>query len=181
MRTLCVFCGSRSGGRPVYHEAAEHFGRLLTARGIGLVYGGGRVGLMGTLADSALARGGKVTGVIPRALVEREVAHNGLTTLHVVDSMHERKELMARLSDAFVALPGAFGTFEEFLEAVTWTQLGIHRKPCGVLNVANYFDPLLELCNRAVTEGFMTAETRGIVIADDDAERLLDRLDRIRK
>ena len=176
MKTICVFCGSSAGARPVYFTAAENFARLLVSQGLGLVYGGGHVGLMGALADAALAAGGRVAGVIPRSLMKSEQAHEGVTKLHVVDSMHERKALMARLSDAFVALPGAFGTFEEFFEAVTWTQLGIHKKPCGLLNVDGYFDPLLELCDRAVADGFMTPVTRRIVIAEADPVRLLERL-----
>jgi uncharacterized protein (TIGR00730 family) len=180
MNAICVFCGSSANARPIYRVAAEGFARFLVSRGIAIVYGGGHIGLMGALADSALAAGGNVTGVIPRALVQRELAHEGVTKLHIVDTMHERKALMARLSDAFVALPGGFGTFEEFFEAVTWTQLGIHHKPCGLLNVGGYFDPLLELCDRAVTDGFMTPATRSIVNADNDPNRLLGLLERAR-
>jgi len=177
MKTICVFCGSSASARPAYFKAAEDFARLLVSRGCAIVYGGGHVGLMGALADAALAAGGRVTGVIPRSLVKSEHAHEALTKLHIVDSMHERKALMAELSDAFVALPGAFGTFEEFFEAVTWTQLGIHHKPCGLLNVDGYFDPLLELCDRAVADGFMMPATRRIVDSDADPVRLLERLD----
>ncbi|HZV78366.1 MAG TPA: TIGR00730 family Rossman fold protein [Candidatus Binatus sp.] len=176
MKTICVFCGSSARARPVYIQAAQDFARFLATRRIAIVYGGGHVGLMGALADAALAAGGKVQGVIPQALVERELAHQGVDRLHIVNSMHERKALMARLSDAFVALPGGFGTFEEFFEAVTWTQLGIHNKPCGLLNVEGYFDPLLTLCDRAVTDGFMTPATRSIVISDSDQATLVERL-----
>ncbi|MBV8282138.1 MAG: TIGR00730 family Rossman fold protein [Candidatus Eremiobacteraeota bacterium] len=175
-KTICVFCGSSPNARMVYLDAAREFARFLVGRGIALVYGGGHVGLMGALADAALEAGGTVTGVIPQMLVKREHAHQGLAALHIVDSMHERKALMAQLSDAFVALPGAFGTFEELFEAVTWTQLGIHDKPCGLLNVEGYFDPLIAQCDRAVTDGFMVPATRAIVMSDDDQTRLLERL-----
>src|ERR671932_40439 len=147
MRRLCVYAGSNAGARPEYARAAEELARELVARGIGLVYGGGRVGLMGVLADTVLAGGGEAIGVIPQALVDREVGHQGLTELRVVGSMHERKALMAELADAFVALPGGYGTWEEFFEIVTWVQLGLHPKPCGLLNVAGYYDPLLALAD----------------------------------
>ncbi|MBV8170468.1 MAG: TIGR00730 family Rossman fold protein [Candidatus Eremiobacteraeota bacterium] len=176
MKTICVFCGSSARARAVYLKAAEEFARFLAGCDIEIVYGGGHVGLMGALADAALAAGGKVQGVIPQTLVERELAHRGVDKLHIVNSMHERKALMGRLSDGFVALPGAFGTFEEFFEVVTWTQLGIHHKPCGLLNVDGYFDSLLALCDRAVADGFMLPATRNIVIADSDQARLLERL-----
>ena len=135
MRRVCVFCGSSIGNQPAYREAAEAMGALLAERGIGLVYGGGNVGLMGVIADAVLASGGDVIGVIPQSLADREIAHTGITDLRVVDSMHTRKAMMAELSDAFIAMPGGVGTFEEFFEVVTWTQLGLHRKPCGLLNV----------------------------------------------
>ena len=150
MRRICVFCGSSSGSRPEYRTAAEDMGAELVRSNIGLVYGGGNVGLMGVLADTVLRAGGEAVGVIPQNLMAREVGHNGLTKLHVVRSMHERKALMADLSDAFVALPGGFGTLEEFCEAVTWTQLGLHAKPCGVLNVLAYYTPLLAMFNHSV-------------------------------
>ena len=156
-RTICVFCGSNLGIRPVYRAAAERLASLLLQRGIELIYGGGNVGLMGVLADTMLAQGGRVIGVIPQSLLAREVGHRGLTKLHVVSSMHERKALMADLSDAFLALPGGFGTFEEFCEIVTWSQLGIHQKPCGLLNVDGYYDPLLRLFDHAVGEGFLAS------------------------
>ncbi|MEX2141837.1 MAG: TIGR00730 family Rossman fold protein [Pirellulales bacterium] len=173
---LCVFCGCQPGRLAAYGDAAQRFGMVLAQRGVGLVYGGGRVGMMGVLADSVLANGGEVIGVIPQALVARELAHGGITDLRVVASMHERKALMAALADAFVALPGGFGTFEEFCEATTWTQLGLHQKPCGLLNVEGFFDPLLRLFDHAASEGFILPEHRAIVVVDDDAQRLLDRL-----
>ena len=176
MRRLCVFCGSQPGRAATYAQTVRSLGRLLAERRIGLVYGGGRVGMMGVLADSVLAGGGEVIGVIPQALVDRELAHTGVTDLRVVASMHERKALMASLADAFVALPGGFGTFEEFCEATTWTQLGLHRKPCGLLNAAGFFDPLLALFDHAANEGFILPEHRAIVVVESDAARLLERL-----
>lgn len=153
-------------------------GRLVAERGLTLVYGGGNVGLMGILADAALDAGGEVVGVIPRSLADREVAHRGLTDLRIVQSMHERKAMMAELADAFVALPGGMGTFEEFFEAVTWSQLGLHRKACGLLDVEGYYSPLSAFVDRAVGEGFIKPAHRGIVVVDADAERLLDKLSR---
>ena len=176
LRRVCIFCGSSTGVRPEYRAAAEEIAIRLARRGIGIVYGGGCVGLMGVVADTALAHGGHVIGVIPSAMVTREIAHRGLPDLRVVASMHERKALMASLSDAFIALPGGFGTFEEFCEVVTWTQLGLHRKPCALLNVAGYYDPLVSLFDRAVTDGFIRPENRQIVVADSDPEALLERL-----
>jgi uncharacterized protein (TIGR00730 family) len=178
VKRVCVFCGSNRGSREAYAGAAERMGCALARRGIGLVYGGGNVGLMGVLADAALAEGGEVIGVIPEALVARELAHAGLTELRVVRSMHERKALMADLADAFVAAPGGFGTFEEFCEALTWAQLGLHRKPCGLLNVEGYYDPLLALFNHGVAEGFIRPEHRALVFEERDPERLLDLLAR---
>lgn len=160
----------------MYRDTAVEVGRFLGGRGIGLVYGGGNVGLMGALADAALAAGGEVIGVIPRALVNREIDHRGLTQLHVVDSMHERKALMAELSDAFLALPGGIGTFEELCEALAWSKLGIHGKGCGLLNVAGYYDPFLAMMDRAVSEGFLAPDDRALLIADTDAARLIERL-----
>lgn len=174
-RALCVFCGSNPGVRPGYAETARALGGALVARGLGLVFGGGKVGLMGTIADAVLAAGGQVTGVIPQGLAVREVAHQGLTQLEVVDSMHARKQRMAELSDGFIALPGGLGTFEEFFEVTTWAQLGIHRKPCGLLNVDGYFDPLLAMLDRGVDEGFVKAQHRALVLVDDTVEGLLDR------
>jgi uncharacterized protein (TIGR00730 family) len=161
------------GARPVYAKAAQELGRALAERGIGLVFGGGKVGLMGILADAALASGGEVIGVIPAALVAREIAHDKLTDLRVVHSMHERKTLMADLTDAFIALPGGFGTLEEFAEAVTWTQMGIHKKACGLFNVAGYFDPLMAFLDRAVEEGFLKPVNRVLVLTAGRADELI--------
>ena len=176
LRRVCVFCGSSAGSSAEYRQAAETLARELAVREIGLVFGGGRVGLMGVLADTMLAAGGHVIGVIPHALVAREVAHERLPDLRVVSSMHERKAMMAELSDAFIAMPGGFGTFEEFCEVVTWTQLGLHAKRCGILNVAGYYDPLLALFDRAVAEGFVKPSNRELVVASDDPAALLDSL-----
>jgi hypothetical protein len=174
MRRVCVFCGSSPGARPAYAEAARATGRLLAERGLGLVYGGGDVGLMGEVADAVLAAGGTVTGVIPRALLEREVGHRGLTELHVVETMHERKAMMADLADGFVALPGGFGTLDELCEILTWSQLGFHAKPCGVLNVEGYFDALLALFDHAVAEQFVRPQHRALVLQSTDPAALLD-------
>ena len=176
LQRICVFCGSSFGSRPAYREAAETVGRLLCQRGIDLVYGGGNVGLMGAMADACLDGGGRVIGVIPQALVDKEVAHLGLTELRIVGSMHERKSVMADLSDAFLALPGAYGTWDEFCEVLTWTQLGIQRKACALLNVSGYYDFFLEFADRAVSEGFLRDVHRGLLLSDDDPARLLDRL-----
>jgi uncharacterized protein (TIGR00730 family) len=176
MQRVCVFCGSSVGRNPSYAHAATALGELLARRRIGIVFGGGRVGMMGVLADSALAAGGEVIGVIPEALVARELAHTGVTDLRVVSSMHERKALMASLSDVFVALPGGFGTFEEFCEVTTWSQLGLHRKPCGLLNVEGFFEPLLALFDHAAAEGFIRPEHRAIVVVESEPATLLDRL-----
>ncbi|HXG67464.1 MAG TPA: TIGR00730 family Rossman fold protein [Blastocatellia bacterium] len=176
MKRICVYCGSNNGARAAYADAARAIGMALTRRGISLVYGGGCVGLMGIVADTVLAEGGEVIGVIPEALVAREVAHKGLFDLRVVSSMHERKALMADLSDAFIALPGGLGTLEEFCEITTWAQLGLHRKPCGLLNVEGYYDPLLAFLDHAVAERFVRPEHRSFILADSDPERLLDAL-----
>jgi uncharacterized protein (TIGR00730 family) len=176
LNSVSVFCASSTGAKPIYAESARRFGEALAARGIALVFGGGCVGLMGVIADAAIGSGGRAIGVIPRALVEREIAHRGLTTLHVVETMHERKQRMADLADAFVMLPGGFGTWDEFCEVVTWAQLGIHRKPLGVLNVGGYYDPMLAMADRAVAEGFVSAVQRDRLVVDDDEARLLDRL-----
>ena len=159
LKSVCVFCGSRMGARPEYLEAARALGTELALRGLTLVYGGTSVGLMGAVADAALARGGKVVGVLPHMLRDREIAHKGLTELHLVDSMHTRKAMMAQRSDAFIAMPGGVGTFEELFEMTTWAQLGLHHKPIGLLNVADFYGPLLALMRRAVDEGFIP-ETR---------------------
>ncbi len=174
VNNVCVFCGSRSGGPVVYAEAARHLGTLLASRGLGLVYGAGHIGLMGVLADAALAAGGRVIGVIPQDLVDRELAHRGLTELLVVDTMHRRKALMAERADAFVALPGGYGTLDETFEILTWAQLGLHGKPVGLLNVAGYFDGLLAWLDHAVREGFIKQKHRELLAISTDAEELLD-------
>ena len=176
MKRLCVFCGSSVGINGAYADAAEAMGALLAKRGIGLVYGGGHVGLMGVIAEAALKGGGEVIGVIPRALFEREIGHSGVTDLRIVDSMHTRKAMMADLADAFVAMPGGVGTFEELFEAITWTQLGLHRKACGLLNVAGFYSPLAAFIDQAVSEGFIKPIHRAAIVVDDDPERLLDTL-----
>jgi hypothetical protein len=180
MRRVCVFCGSSIGRLPAYREAAEALGAVLADRGIGLVYGGGNVGLMGVIADAVMAQGGEVIGVIPQSLADREVAHAGITDLRIVDSMHTRKAMMADLSDAFIAMPGGVGTFEEFFEAVTWTQLGLHRKPCGLLNVNAFYTPLALFIDQAVTEGFIKPIHRAAIVVDSDPARLLDTLGTIK-
>lgn len=177
MQSICVFCGSSVGASPAYAEAARVMGRALVARGCSLVYGGGHVGLMGVLADAVLAAGGEVTGVIPHALNAREIAHAGLTELHVVDSMHERKALMSDMADAFVALPGGWGTLEEFFEVLTWAQLGLHRKPCGLLNAHGYFDRLLAFLDHTIDEGFVRPRNAELIAVSRTPGELLDRLE----
>lgn len=174
---LCVFCGSSPGANPAYREAAETLGHALAGRGWGLVYGGGKVGIMGAVADATLAAGGEVIGVIPQALMRKELGHKGVTKLEVVGSMHERKKRMADLADGFVALPGGLGTLEEIFETLTWAQLGIHSKPCAFLNVAGYYDPLLEFLDRSVGERFVRAEHREMILVDDSPAALLDRIE----
>ena len=176
MKRVCVFCGSNAGIRTEYGIAAQGLATVLARRGLGLVYGGGNVGLMGVLADSMLRAGGEVIGVIPQSLVAKEVAHHGVTELRVVDTMHQRKALMNELSDAFIALPGGFGTLDEFFEILTWSQLGIHAKPSGLLNVSGYYDSLLAMLDHAVTERFLRPAHRQLVIADLDASTLVQRL-----
>ena len=173
-KRICVFAGSSPGRQPQYVEAAQQLGEELCARGYDLVYGGGRVGLMGTVADSVLGHGGQVIGVIPEALAEKEVAHRGLTDLRVVTSMHERKALMAELSTAFIALPGGLGTLEELFEVLTWVQLGIHTKPCGLVNVGGYFNGLLEFISHAVEERFLKPDHQSMILVDSDIKALLD-------
>ncbi|PYN39397.1 MAG: TIGR00730 family Rossman fold protein [Candidatus Rokuibacteriota bacterium] len=175
MRRICVFCGSAVGVRPAYADAARGLGRELARRGLGLVYGGASVGLMGVLADTVLGEGGEVIGVIPGPLAARELAHAGLTKLHVVASMHERKATMVRLSDGFVALPGGLGTLEETLEVLTWAQLGIHGKPVGVLDVEGYWTGLERMLVHAVGEGFVRAEHAALLLFGTSAPELLDR------
>jgi len=176
MQRICVFCGSSLGLNQGYANAARALGRELAGRGLDLVYGGGSVGLMGVLADAVLAEGGRVFGVIPRQLATEELAHRGLTSLKIVSSMHERKACMAELADAFIALPGGYGTFEELFEAITWSQLGIHRKPVGLLNTARYFDPLVLMIGRAIEEGFIVPENRHLVVVSESPRELLEKL-----
>ncbi|MBI2377682.1 MAG: TIGR00730 family Rossman fold protein [Deltaproteobacteria bacterium] len=173
-RRICVFCGSNTGHDPRFVEAARDFGARIARRGLGLVYGGGRVGLMGAVADGALSEGGEVLGVIPELLRSLELGHEGVTELFVVDGMHARKSMMANLSDAFVALPGGFGTLEEIFEATTWTQLNYHRKPVGLLNVGGYYDGLVGFLDGALASGFIRPIHRGLLATDSDPERLLD-------
>lgn len=177
MKRLCVFCGSSAGETTRYVDAAAEVGALLADRGVTVVYGGSRVGLMGRLADAALKGGGEVVGVIPRPLLHREVGHEGLTELRIVESMHERKSLMAELSDGFLALPGGLGTLEEFFEILTWGQLGMHRKPSGLLDVGDYYRPLVRFLDHAVTQGFLAASHRAMILVGADPEELLDRMD----
>lgn len=181
MKSICVFCGSNAGHNPLYREQAELLGQLLAARGITLIYGAGNIGLMGAVADACLAAGGEVIGVIPQALMGREVAgrpveHRTLTRLEVVDSMHTRKARMAELAEGFIALPGGFGTFEEFCEILTWGQLGFHSKPMGLLNVNGFYDPLLAMFDRAVSDGFLRPQNRAMALADTDISDLLTQM-----
>lgn len=176
LKRVCVFCGSHAGRNPAYRETAIVTGQLLARRGITLVYGGGNVGLMGAVADACLEAGGQVIGCIPKQLLDRELAHQGLTELHVVESMHQRKQLMADLSDAFIALPGGIGTFEELFEIWTWSLLGIQRKATGLVNVDRYYDHLIGLADHAVAEGFLKPEPRELLMVDTDPARLLDRI-----
>jgi len=176
MKRVCVFAGSSAGSQPEYRGTAEELGRVLAMRQMGLVYGGARVGLMGVVADAVLASRGQVTGVIPEALIAKEVAHNGLSDLRIVGSMHERKAVMADLADAFIALPGGWGTVEEFFEILTWGQLGLHQKPCGLLNARGYFDGLLSFVGHSIEEGFVRREYRSMISVTDSPDELLDLL-----
>ena len=180
MQSVCVFCGSSSGADPIYVDVADRLGKLLAAEGITLVYGGACVGLMGAVADATLAAGGKAIGVLPDFLRRKELAHPRLTELFVVSSMHERKARMAELADGFIALPGGFGTFEEFCEILTWGQLGFHVKPMGLLNVNGFYDPLLAMFDRAVTDGFLRPQNRAMALADTDIEGLLQQMENYR-
>ena len=180
MKRVCLFCGSNVGTNPAYAEAARSLSAALAESGLGLVYGGGNIGLMGVAADELLTRGGQVIGVIPEALVTRELAHPGLTKLHVVPSMHERKALMAELSDGFIALPGGFGTLDEMCEILTWAQLGLHGKPCGLLNAGGFFDGLLAQIERATRDRFIRAEHQALLLVDADPRRLLARMQEFR-
>lgn len=172
MKRICVFCGSNPGLNPAYLETAEKVGLFLADKKIELVYGGGRVGLMGKIADTVMANNGSVIGIIPRSLAEKEVAHAGLSELHVVKSMHERKAMMEDLSDGFIALPGGFGTFEELCEIITWAQLGFHSKPCGFLNINGYYDSLIELFDTATKEEFIRPEHRKLVLIEETIDIL---------
>ncbi len=175
MKRICVYCGSSSGRQPAYLAAAEALGNALVERGLGLVYGGAQIGTMGRIADTVLAGGGEVFGVIPKALADREIFHTGLTKLDIVTSMHERKALMAQYSDGFIALPGGLGTIEEIFEVLTWAQLGFHQKPCGLLNIQGYYDHLSAFLNHSVTEGFVNQASRGMIMTESEPETLLDR------
>lgn len=176
MKRICVYCGSSPGLKPEYLDATRDLARAMVAEGVDLVYGGGSVGMMGAIADAVLDAGGEVIGVIPRALDEREVAHRGVTDLRVVESMHERKALMAELSDGFIAMPGGFGTIEELLEVLTWSQLGFHQKPCAILNVANYFDTLTRFLDYSVEQQFVKPVHRSMLLVEEDPGQLLARM-----
>jgi uncharacterized protein (TIGR00730 family) len=173
---ICVFCGASPGARPEYREVTAELARVLVSEGIGVVYGGGGVGLMGALADAVIAEGGEVIGVIPRSLVDREIAHRDVVDMRVVSSMHERKALMAELAGAFIALPGGLGTLEELFEVYTWAQLGLHRKPCGLLNVEGYYDGIADFLGHAVTERFVREEHRELLMIERDPVALLERI-----
>ncbi len=177
MQAICVFCGASAGDRPAYADAARDLAQQLVERDLTLIYGGGSIGVMGILADATLAGGGRVIGVLPEHLSRREVAHAGLTEMHIVGSMHERKALMARRADAFVTLPGGLGTLEELFEVLTWAQLGLHSKPCALLNVGGYYDPLIAFLDGAVARGFVQARHRDMLLIDTQPASLLDRID----
>ncbi len=174
MKYICVFCGSKMGKRDVYRLAAQAMGKAIASRGLNLVYGGSDVGLMGVIADIVLANGGEVMGVIPEFFISQEVAHENLTKLHIVKSMHERKALMAKLSDAFIALPGGYGTLEELAEIITWAQLTLHNKPIGILNVDDYYKSLLEFFDKSVSEGFLSKKLRSLILEASNPNDLLD-------
>ncbi len=176
MKNLCVFCGSQFGNRPEYEVAARLLGLELAGRGIRLIYGGGRVGLMGVVADAVMAAGGEVVGVIPEFLMQKEICHFGLTELHVVDSMHSRKAKMAELADGFVALPGGFGTFEEFFEVLTWAQLGMHNKPVGLLDVADFYLPMVAFLRHSAAQGFIRNDHLSLIVHAREPEDLIQRL-----
>ncbi len=178
MERICVYCGSRAGTDPAYGDAARALGRCLAERGVGLVYGGASVGLMGVIADAVLDAGGEVVGVIPQLLVDKEVAHPGVSQLHVVDGMHARKALMAEFSDGFIAMPGGLGTLEELFEMLTWGQLGMHNKPCGALSVDGYYAPLVQFLDQAVSAGFVRPEHRRLLTVESEPDSLLDALER---
>jgi uncharacterized protein (TIGR00730 family) len=177
LQSVCVFCGSSPGIDPAYAQAARSLGRTLAEANVRLVFGGGHVGLMGVISNAALEAGGEAIGIIPKSLVERELAHPGLTDLRIVGSMHERKAMMSDLSEGFITLPGGTGTLEEFFEVLTWAQLGEHEKPCGLLNIAGYYDPLLAVFDHMVDEGFLSASNRALVLVESEPDKLLRRLD----
>ncbi len=176
MKRICVYCGAKPGARAGYLQAADDLGDALLSRGIGLVYGGGRTGLMGRIADRVAGGGGEAIGIIPQSLLDKEVAHDGLSELKVVAGMHERKALMAELSDGFIAMPGGLGTLEELFEALAWAQLGFHQKPCAVFNACGYYDNLAGFLDHAVAEGFVKSKHRGLMIMEDNPARLLERM-----
>lgn len=176
MNSICVFCGSQSGANPVYREKATRVGHILAEKRLKLIYGAGKIGLMGAVADAMLAKDGHITGIIPQFLVDKEVAHDGLAELIIVDSMHERKQKMAEMADAFLILPGGIGTMEEFFEVFTWGQLGLHQKPIGILNVGSYYDLLIQFLNHAVNQEFMSQKTKNIVFTDTNPETLLRKM-----
>ena len=176
MKSVAVFCGSNAGFSDEYAQAARRLAQNLVAKKIRLIYGGGNVGLMGIIADAVMQAGGEVIGVIPDSLDQKEVGHRGITQLHVVGSMHERKALMADFAEGFIAMPGGIGTFEEFFEILTWAQLGFHQKPCGLLNIANYYENLLKLCDHAVQEGFLRLKHRQLILEDSEATLLLEKM-----
>ena len=176
MKKICVYCGSSAGHSPAFLESARGLGEQLAKRDIGLVYGGASIGLMGAVADAVLEHGGQVTGIIPQSLLDREIAHSGLTELQVVNDMHERKQIMAELAQAFIAMPGGFGTLEEMFEALTWNQLDIHQKPCGLLNSNQYYDQLIWFLDHSVAQGFLKVPHRALLVADDDPGGLIDSL-----
>ncbi|MCC5809327.1 MAG: TIGR00730 family Rossman fold protein [Ectothiorhodospiraceae bacterium] len=178
MERICVYCGSRTGVEGTYGEAAKALGTRMAQRGVGLIYGGASVGLMGVIADAALEAGGEVIGVIPQLLVDKEVAHPGLTQLHVVDGMHARKALMAELADGFIAMPGGLGTLEELFEMLTWGQLGMHAKPCGAMNVGGYYDDLVRFLDQSVSAGFVRPEHRALLTVEDEPDAMLTALER---
>jgi uncharacterized protein (TIGR00730 family) len=177
MKRICVYCGSSYGEHPIYVQAAKAMGEAIANRGDELVYGGGKVGLMGTVADAALAAGGSVIGIMPQFLVDKEIAHKGLTELRVVDTMHNRKEMLMRIADAIIALPGGWGTYDELAEAMTWAQLGLHSKPIGILNVSGFYNPILAQMDHAIAEGFVRPAHRDLLIVDEDIPNLLKRID----
>lgn len=177
MKRICVYCGSSFGENPIYVETARAMGEAIAKRGDELVYGGGKVGLMGTVADAVLAAGGRVIGIMPKFLVDKEIAHKGLTELRVVDTMHNRKEMLLRISDAVIALPGGWGTYDELAEVVTWAQLGLHEKPIGVLNLNGFYNPLIAQMDHAIAEGFVRPAHRDLLIIDEDISNLLKRID----